>query len=85
MRSGLDDQERVVLTAKRRTTQVIMALGKSHDGLDRQIAVLAYGSLLAHPGEWLACLVAVSGPSLAAFLLWRARIHQQSLRESPAK
>jgi hypothetical protein len=30
-----------------------MALGKSHDGLDRQIAVLAYGSLLAHPGEWL--------------------------------
>ncbi len=30
-----------------------MALGKSYDSSDRQIAVLAYGSLLAHPGEWL--------------------------------
>ena len=27
--------------------------GKSGDGSERQIAVLAYGSLMAHPGEWL--------------------------------
>ena len=28
---------------------------QSSDGSDQQFAVLAYGSLLAHPGEWLGC------------------------------